>query len=159
MTEPDGVARRKRIPLWLKISFSAWVAMWIPCYARYYGPSAFLWFCDIANFMITVALWSESLLLFSWQAVSVLAVQLAWCADLLLRFFRIHFGAADYMFDPNIPLPIRLLSLFHAAHAAILVWALRTFGYDHRAWMAQTSTALAILPLAWLVGPGKDIDW
>jgi hypothetical protein len=149
------------VPLWLKIGWTAWLAAWAPAYAWHYGPTAFLWFCDIGNFMLGLALWRESRLLFSWQAVSVLLVQVVWTLDLASgTLFGWHFaGASNYMFDPAIPLPIRLLSLFHIAAAALLIWALAKFGYDRRAWLAQSVTCWIVLPLSWLVGPKENLNW
>lgn len=158
--EDIGDAER-RIPLWLKIGFTVWVAVWTWAYADHYGPSVFLWFCDLANFFIAAALWRESRLLFSWQAVSILAVQLAWCVDLAAGAVAgwHPFGASGYMFDPAIPLTVRLLSLFHVVHPVILIWALRRLGYDSRAWLAQTLTALGVLPVSWLFGPALNLNW
>jgi hypothetical protein len=152
---------RRRVPVWLKVGWTLWLAAWAPAYASHYGPQAFLWFCDLCNFALALALWTESRFLFSWQAVSVLLVQIVWTLDLASGCaFRWHFAAAsNYMFDPAIPLPIRLLSLFHVAAAALLIWALRTFGYDRRAWLAQSLTALVVLPLAWLAGPKENLNW
>ncbi len=150
-----------RIPLWLKITWSVWLLAWAPAYAMHYGAHAFLWFCDISNFALGVALWTGSRLLFSWQAVSVLLVQLVWCFDLASRLlFGVHpAGATYYMFDPAIPLPIRLLSLFHVAAAALMIWALWKFGYDRRAFLFQTATAAAVLPLSWLAGARENLNW
>lgn len=138
-----------------------WLAAWAPVYAWNYGPQAFLWFCDIGNFALGLALWTESRLLFSWQAVSVLLVQIVWTLDLAGgAAFGWHFaGASNYMFDPGIHPGIRLLSLFHIAAAAVLIWALRTFGYDRRAWLAQSLSAVVVLPLAWLFGPKENLNW
>jgi hypothetical protein len=57
-----------RIPLWLKIGWTVWVLVWVPVYWRQYGAQNFLFFCDIGNLLIAVALWSESALIFSSQA-------------------------------------------------------------------------------------------
>jgi len=59
----------KAIPTWLKVGFTFWIAIWIPFYWQHYGPQNFLWFFDIGNLLIGAALWWESRLLFSWQAV------------------------------------------------------------------------------------------
>ena len=151
-----------RIPLWLKIAYSAWVAVWVPFYWDWYGPQNFLWFCDLGNFVLAAALWMESPLLFSWQAVSLLAVQSAWTVDLLGKVvFGIHgIGGSEYMFDPAIPLHVRLLSLFHAVTPVLMLWGIRRFGYDRRAWIAQSVTAWVILPVCFLLfGPDKNLNW
>lgn len=151
-----------RIPLWLKAGYSAWVAVWIPSYLAHYGPSAFLWFCDIGNLMMVPALWLESALLVSWVAVSVLLVQLMWTLDFLGGLLlQVHpIGGSEYMWDPRIPLGIRLLSLFHVAMPPLLIVALRRLGYDRRAFLAQTLTAFAVLPVCFIfTDPRQNFNW
>ena len=46
-----------RIPLWLKIAWTAWLLVWGPVYWKHYGTQNFLYFCDLGNFLIAVALW------------------------------------------------------------------------------------------------------
>ena len=36
------------IPMWLKIAYTAFVAVLIPVYWANYGPTNFLYFCDVA---------------------------------------------------------------------------------------------------------------
>jgi hypothetical protein len=54
-----GVVRGK-IPLWLKVAYTAFVAVLVPYYWHTYGPVNFLWFCDIALLVTLAALWLES---------------------------------------------------------------------------------------------------
>jgi len=158
---PQAGPPRRRIPLWLKIGWTAWVLVWAPVYWRHYGPANFLWFCDIGNFVLAAALWLESPLLFSWQAVSLLVVQVYWTLDLMGRLaLGFHpFGGSEYMFDASVPLGVRLLSLFHAATPPLLVWALLRLGYDRRAWLAQTLTCWVVLPLSYRAGAMLDVNW
>src|ERR1700724_3801174 len=67
--------RLMRLPLWLKVVWTACVIAWIPLYYRQYGPQNFLFFCDLGNLFIAAALWLESPLLFSWQATGLLLFQ------------------------------------------------------------------------------------
>lgn len=161
-----GVKAKGRVPLWLKVGWTAWVAVWTYFYWRDYGPQNFLWFCDMANFLVAVALWLESPLLLSWQAVSVLLVQIVWTLDLAGRALLGHrfLGAAEYMWDPKLRLVTRLLSLFHLVMPAVFIWGLRKLGYDRRAWLCQTVTAWIVLPICyfgWPPDPGYawDINW
>lgn len=152
----------RRIPLWLKLAYTAWLVVWVPSYWDYYGPYNFLWFCDIANFLFAAAIWIESPLLFSWSAVSVLVVQVLWIIDffgrLLLGFHPI--GGTEYMFQSRIPIFIRGLSFFHLAMPPLLLWGVRKLGYDRRAFGCQTAFSCVILPLSWLVTPKeKNINW
>lgn len=144
-----------RIPLWLKIGWTVWIAVWVPLYWWQYGPRNFLWFCDLGNFMITAALWLESPLIFSWQACSVLLVQILFTVDLVGRaLLRVHLiGGTEYMFNDdgsNIPIGMRLLSLFHVATPPLLIWALKRLGYDRRGLYCQIATACVVLPICWL---------
>ncbi len=156
----------QRIPLWLKIGFTVWVAVWIPKYWLYYGPVNFLWFCDIANVVLVAALWAESSLLLSWQAVSVLLVQVLWVVDFTsaLTVGRHPIGGTGYMFQATIPIDIRLLSLFHGVTPFLLLWGARRLGYDRRAFWVQTIFAQILLPISWIAtrhesGITKDINW
>src|SRR6266480_5729397 len=106
---------RMHLPLWLKILWTIWVIAWAPLYWRQYGAQNFLFFCDLGNFLIAVGLWMESPLIFSWQASSLLLFQSLYTIDLVgtLITGRHLIGGTEYMFDPGVPLPVRLLSLFH----------------------------------------------
>ena len=150
-----------RVPLWLKVVWTAWLLVWAPFYWRHYGPQNFLWLCDIANILVGVALWLESPLLFSVQALSIGVVQTLFALDF---FWRLVLGShltgwTEYMFDPARPLHIRALSLFHLAIPPLLAWAIVRFGYDRRAFTIQTIIAWVILPVSLLFGPVKDVNW
>jgi hypothetical protein len=151
-----------RIPLWLKVGWTAWLAVWAPLYLRSYGPQNFLWFCDLANLAIGVALWTESPLLFSMQALSVLGVQTLYTVDLLGRLtLGFHpVGGTEYMFDATTPVAIRALSLFHVATPPVLAWAVARLGYDRRALAWQTAAAWVVLAISFLgFGPDRDLNW
>jgi hypothetical protein len=99
-----------RIPLWLKLLWTAGVIVWVPFYWRQYGAQNFLFFCDLGNFFIAAALWLESPLIFSWQACSLLFFQTLFGIDLAGVLVTGHhpIGGTEYMFDPHIALAIRL---------------------------------------------------
>jgi len=71
-----------RIPLWLKVVWTACVTVWIPLYSRQYGLQNFLYFCDLGNLFICAGLWLESPLIFSWQATGLLLFQALFTIDL-----------------------------------------------------------------------------
>jgi hypothetical protein len=146
---------RSRIPLWLKVSWTLWVAVWAPVYWHRYGPQNFLWLCDLGNFLIMIGLWTESAFVLSWQACSVLVVQILFTIDLVVRaLFGVHpIGGTGYMFNDDgsqLPLGLRLLSLFHVITPPVLLWALRRVGYDRRGLLAQVATVWIVLPICWL---------
>jgi hypothetical protein len=150
-----------RIPLWLKLLWTAWVLVWVPIYYREYGVQNFLFFCDLGNLFITVALWRESPLLFSWQATGLLLFQTLYTIDLasVLVSGRHLIGGTEYMFDVNVPLWIRLLSLFHVVVPPLLLWVIWRLGYDSRGWKHQTLTAWMVVPINYFWRPQFDVNW
>jgi hypothetical protein len=150
-----------RVPLWLKIGWSLWVLVWIPVYWHQYGVQNFLYFCDLGNLFICAALWLESPLLFSWQACGLLLFQTLYIVDLIgaLLSGRHVIGGTEYMFDPHLPLFVRLLSLFHVVVPPLLLWAIWRLGYDGRGWKYQTVTAWIVVPINYFWRPQCDVNW
>ena len=75
------------VPLWLKMVYSAFVAVLIPVYWYYYGPTNFLYFCDVALILTFIGIWIESPLLISMCAVGIVFVQMIWVLDFVGHFF------------------------------------------------------------------------
>lgn len=150
-----------RIPLWLKLGWTVWVLVWAPIYWRAYGLQNFLFFCDLGVVLIAVALWMESALIFSWQAVSLLLFQTLYIIDLAgaLLTRRHWIGGTEYMFDPHISLVVRMLSLFHVVTPPLLLWAIWRLGYDRRGWIYQTITAWIVVPVNYFWRPQYDVNW
>jgi hypothetical protein len=149
-------------PLWIKVAYTLFVVIVIPVYWVKYGPSNFLWFSDIALFLIVPALWCESGLLASMTTLSVFLLDLAWNVDFFGRLLtgRSLFGLSRYMFTATVPLPVRLLSLFHIWFPLLLFWMVYRLGYDQRAFLAQTALAWVIMPVTYLVtDPSENINW
>ncbi len=63
------------------------------------------------------------------------------------------------MFDPHLPLTIRLLSLFHVVTPPLLLWAIWRLGYDERGWKLQTLTAWIVVPINFFWRPEQDVNW
>ena len=154
-------SRNARIPLWLKVAWTAWVLVWAPVYFRQYGAQNFLFFCDVGNILITVALWLESPLIFSWQAVGLLIFQSLYAIDLIAAFFfRRHvFGGTEYMFDAKIPLLIRLLGLYHVIVPPLLLWAVHRLGYDQDGLKLQTLTCWIVVPINFFWRQQDNVNW
>lgn len=152
---------RMRLPLWLKIAWSLWVAAWVPFYWRQYGAQNFLYFCDLGNFFIAIALWTESRLLFSWQATGLLLFQTLYTIDLVgaLLTGKHAIGGTEYMFDSGVPLFVRLLSLFHVVTPPLLLWAISVLGYDRRGWKFQTATTWIVVLINYFWRPERDVNW
>jgi hypothetical protein len=161
--------RRDAAPGWLRLAWTAFVAVLVPVYWMHYGPQNFLWFSDIALFTVAVALWTRHPLLPSMMAVGVLALELLWTLDflVLLATGDSAVGLTQYMLRDDIPGYVRALSLFHLAIPPVLVWMLYRWGYDRRALLAQTLLAWVVVPVTyavtepayninWVFGPGED---
>lgn len=150
------------MPLWLKITWTAYAAVVLGMYWRHYGPVNYLWFSDIALLMTVPALWLENRLIASTMAVIVLLPELAWNLDFFARLLTgwNPVGLADYMFQHERPLYLRALSLFHVVLPPLLVWMVWRLGYDPRAWGIATALALIVFPLSRLVStPEDNLNW
>jgi hypothetical protein len=158
-----GVARMAgmRLPRWLKIAWTVWVLAWVPFYWKQYGVQTFLHFCDLGNFFIAIALWMESALIFSWQATGLLLFQTLYTIDLVSALVsgKHIIGGTEYMFDVNVPLFVRLLSLFHVVMPPLLLWAISRLGYDRRGWKLQTLTTWIVVPINYFWRPDRDVNW
>jgi hypothetical protein len=151
-----------RIPLWLKVAWTVWLIVWAPLYWRRYGAQNFLFFCDIGNVLIGIGLWLESALIFSWAGCGLLLFQTLYIVDLAgaLLFGGYHLiGGTEYMFDPGLPLSIRLLSLFHVAMPPLVLWAIWRVGYDPRGWKVQTLMTWVVVPINYFWRPQFDVNW
>jgi hypothetical protein len=150
-----------RLPLWLKVTWTIWLFVWVPLYWRQYGVQNFLYFCDLGNLVIGIALWLESALMFSCVASAVLLLQTIYTVDLAGALLTGHHvsGGTEYMFDPGLSLAIRLLSLFHVVTPPLLLWAIWRLGYDPRGWKLQTLLAWIIVPVNYFWRPEKDVNW
>jgi hypothetical protein len=149
-------------PLWLRLAWTAFVAVLVPVYWTEYGPQNFLWFSDIALFAIALALWTRHPLIGSMAAVGVLALELLWVLDFLVLLVTgtSAVGLTQYMLRDDIPAYVRALSLFHLAIPPVLVWMLHRWGYDRRALLAQTLLAWVVLPVTYAVTePAYNINW
>ena len=151
-----------RIPCWIKVTHTAFVAVLVPVYWRQYGPGNFLWFSDVALFTSVPALWFESSLLASTQAVGVLVPETLWWIDYAsgLTVRRTPLRLASYMFDSRLSRFIRGLSLFHLWLMPLLIFIIARVGYDRRALKYQTAATGAILLASWrFTKPEDNVNW
>lgn len=147
----------QRIPLWIKVVYLAFLAVMVPIYWREYGPTNFLYFCDVALFLALAALWRENALLASVAAVGIVLPQLIWVLDFAAHFADLNMiGMSDYMFDPKIPLFTRGISLFHGWLPFLLLYAVWRLGYDRRGLAVWVCLAWALILISyfWMPPPG-----
>ncbi|MDN3554813.1 hypothetical protein [Halomonas maura] len=157
-----GVPRRGRLPLWLKLAFTLWVLIWAPTYARVLGWQNFLWLCDLASFLILIALWTESRLLISAQWLAVTVVGALWALDVGVALATgVHpIGGTEYMFNAARPLAFRLLSLFHLLLPLVAGYGVWRLGYDRRGLGWQVALTWLVIPLSYVVTDAeRNINW
>ncbi len=142
------------IPLWVKLLYTAFMLVLVPVYLWHYGPTNFLYFCDVALLLTLVALWRESALLASIAAVGIVIPQVFWCVDFLFQLCGMKLsGMTAYMFDAQKPLYLRGLSLFHGWLPFLLLWLVRRLGYERRALRCWTLLAWALCLVAYFLLP------
>ena len=143
-----------RVPWLLKVAFTAFMAVLVPVYLHEYGPTNFLYFCDVALLMTLVALWKEDPLWASMPAVGILLPQAFWILDFLAGLVGTsRLGMTDYMFDNTITVFARALSFFHFWLPLLLLWLVWRLGYDRRALPAWTAIAWGLLITCYLFTP------
>jgi hypothetical protein len=144
----------KRVPLWFKLGYTAFCVVLIPIYMQDYGPTNFLYFCDVALLMTLVALWTENALLISASAVGILLPQLIWAIDFVAAAVGIQItGMTAYMFSDKLPLFTRGLSFFHFWLPFVLAWLVWMVGYDRRAFKVWTGLAWVLLLVCFFFMP------
>jgi hypothetical protein len=142
------------IPLSLKLAYSGFLAVMIPVYWMNYGPTNFLYFCDVALLLTLVGIWKENALLISLPAVGILIPQALWCADFLVHLIGLkQTGMTAYMFDADRSLFLRGLSLFHGWLPFLLFYLVRKLGYDKRALLGWTVICTVLCLIAYFFLP------
>ena len=149
------------VPLWLKFAWTAMVFTIVVIYWRHRGPTNFLWFSDIAFLALVPGLWLESSFIVSLMACIVLVPETLWSVSFfgrLLHMPRIT-GLADYMFDHQVPLWLRAVSLFHVPLLGVIIWGPWRLGYDPGVLPWAVLIAWLVLPLTRLLTePEKNIN-
>lgn len=155
------MSQPQRIPHAVKLAYTTFVAVLVPYYWTTYGPTNFLYFCDIALFLGLASVWTEHPLPASAAAVGIIVPQIFWQIDFLGGLVgAAPLGMTGYMFDPGIPLFTRALSFFHFWLPLFLIWLVWRLGYDRRAlpvWII-TSCGLILICWLWLPAPPAPAD-
>ena len=153
MIEPASTGVR-RVPPVVKVFYTAFVCVLVPYYWKTYGPTNFLYFCDVALLMGLVAVWREDSLWASMPCVGILLPQALWQLDFLAGLAGVQVtGMTAYMFDPDIPLFARGLSLFHFWLPIFLLWVVYRLGYDRRALVGWTLLAWGLMLVCFFLMP------
>lgn len=145
---------RSKIPPSVRWIYTAFMAVLVPVYWSKYGPTNFLYFCDVALFLTLAGIWLESGLLCSMAAVGILLPQAVWCVDFVCQFAGHRLtGMTAYMFDSQRSLFLRGLSFFHGWLPFLLVYLVRKLGYDRRGWLGWTALAWGLCLIAYFFLP------
>jgi hypothetical protein len=159
MSTQTIAAPANSVPSWVKLVYSAFMAVLVPVYWANYGPTNFLYFCDVALLITLVAIWIESPLLVSMCAVGILGSQTLWVIDFVLNIFGIKLtGLTDYMFMADHSLFLRGLSLFHGWLPFFLLYLVWRLGYDWRGLPAWTLLAWELILVCYLFMPPPRPD-
>jgi hypothetical protein len=161
MTIASKPAAANPFPTWMRWSALIFLALWLAIYLKYWGPTTFLFLCDIAVILTCIGIFTGNALLLSSQAVSSLVVDTIWLIDIVTKliFNRHIIGGTEYFFDPNYPLWVRLISTFHVAMPFILIAAIRRTGYDRRALKLQFAIAAAAMIASRFAAPARNINF
>ncbi|MGL9622494.1 hypothetical protein QRQ56_31445 [Bradyrhizobium sp. U531] len=145
---------RPGVPLWVKIAFSAFMAVLVPVYVYWYGPTNFLYFCDVSLILTLIGIWTESALLISMCGVGLLLPQAFWVLDFVARFSGYSLvGMTDYMFVSEHSFFLRFLSGFHGWLPLLLVFLIWRLGYDPRALFRWSALAWVLLLVCYFFMP------
>jgi hypothetical protein len=156
---PKNLAFATSLPLWLKLVYTAFLAVLIPVYWWNYGPTNFLYFCDVALLLTLIGIWRESSLPISMAAVGILAPQVLWVVDFVIGVCGGRLtGMTDYMFNPDRSLFLRGLSLFHGWLPFLLLYLVWRLGYDRKEFKCWTAVAWMLILVCYFVMPGPHAD-
>ncbi|MFS8153354.1 hypothetical protein [Vreelandella titanicae] len=150
------------VPRWLKLAFTLWILVWAPSYVVLLGAQNFFWLCNVASFLLLVALWSEQRTLMSMQWLAVALVGSLWSLDVATAALTgVHpLGGTEYMFDPEHPLMARAMSLYHVVLPLVAGIGIARLGYARRALLWQTLLTWIVVPLTYLLTEAeRNINW
>jgi hypothetical protein len=147
-------AAPRLIPLWVKIAYTAFMAVMIPVYLQNYGITNFLYFCDVAAVATLVAIWVESPLVLTAVLVGAFLPQMLWVVDFFgeLAGFPLT-GMTSYMFDADRSFFLRFLSFFHFWLVFLLLYLVWRVGYDKRGLPVCMAVSLVLLTVCYVFMP------
>jgi hypothetical protein len=144
----------RHIPLWLKIAYTAFMALMIPVYLKNYGITNFLYFCDVAAVVTLIAIWLESPLWLSAMLVGAFIPQMLWVVDFLGLLIGLKiFDLTSYMFNADSPFFLRFLSFFHFWLVFLLIYLVWRVGYDKRGFPLWLAIAWVLLTICYAYMP------
>jgi hypothetical protein len=144
----------RRIPLVLKLVLTAFVCVQVVFYWSAYGPTNFLYFCDVALFLTLISVLTEKRLPASMATVGILLPQFLWVIDFAgTAIGHPLVGMTGYMFQNTQPLHARAISLFHGWLPFLLLYVVYRLGYDRRALLTWTVLAWLLMAISYCLLP------
>lgn len=150
------------LPLSASLAFTAWMIVWVTIILETAGAQNFWWLCNLAQFIMLVAVWYPLPLWVSSQAGTVTAVGLVWTLDVAVGLVAggSLTGITAYMFDPSFSLIQRVSSTYHVWLPAFVLWYCHRQGYDRRGFLLQCVIgSLAIIGSWWLGDPERNLNY
>lgn len=136
--------------------------VWVPIILWAYGPQNFFWLCNVALFLIGYALWAGDRLVLSSQAGTVVLIGAVWTVDFVLGLATLGKTAlvTSYMWNPDLPLPARIVSVYHIFLPVLVIWVLARWDYDRRGPWLQCGLGTLVIVGTWLfTDPDRNINW
>lgn len=147
----------------IRYATTFFVLILVPIYWVHYGPQNFLWLSDVGLFLTLGGTWFQSSLLISMAALAILPLELFWNIDFFMHLCTgssMVGGLTNYMFDANLPLYLRGISLFHVFLPMVWFFLLYKWGYDPRGWVYGTALYVLVLSATYfLPEPFENINF
>ena len=122
------------VPYSVKISYYTFMALMIPVYITHYPLINFVNLCHVHLLLVLAGFLTETHLFISMSALGIIIIQFFWCLDFICETLGVKFmGSSAYMYNSQLPLYLRCLSLFHGWFPFFLLYLIKKVGYDKRA--------------------------
>lgn len=150
------------IPRCVRLGYTAWMVFWIGVVLANQGPQNFFWLCNVAKFVLLVAVWGGHRLLLASQSGVVLVVGIGWSLDFVIGvgLGGSLTGFTAYMWSDELSPLARAVSLYHVSLPLFALYLLSRLGYDRRGpWLQCAIGAVAVAGGWQFTEPGRNINW
>jgi hypothetical protein len=126
------------VPYKVKMSYYAFMAFMFPVYITHYPLINFVNLCQVHLFLVLAGFLTDKHIFISMSALGIIILQLFWCLDFICETMGINFiGGTKYMYNSDMPLYVRILSLYHGWFPFFLIYLINHIGYNKRALYPQ----------------------
>ena len=148
--------QEEKIPIHFKWIFCVFMAFFISIYWVNFGPLNFLWFSDVTLILAFLATMFSSSFLASMAATGGFVFSIFWNIDFIFSLLGYFFGSKfmgfnDYLFTPNLPAWLRVLTLYHVPLPFLFFWLVYRLGYHQKAWIVQVVLSWIVILTTWYV--------